>query len=1133
MTLSGVIAATLVSLAPGAAHAASLKAPTGLSPTGTTSSSTPTFTWSRVATATQYDLQVDDDPGFTSPMVSTTTANNAFVPTVNLPDGTLYWEVRAVSASSTSPWANASATISPTAAPTPLSPIGGVLLSQPDSPPLFTWSPVTGAVGYEVQVDSSGSWVSPATYTTAGTSYFVNSPQAPGTWFWRVRANRGNGLFTGWSDGASYQVGQLADPQPGDDMSSVTPMQDVSLDWKPVAGATTYQLQIGHDPDFNNIVDDETVAGTRFQPDITYDNDQYYWRVRAIDASGNRMPWTTDAPLTFQRNWPDQPTLEYPQNQFAPTVGDPMYYQWSAVRRASRYQLDVGGDPNFSPNSFATCLVTSTTFPVNGACAPMGQGATTYWRVRGLDDPRGVQGIYSAIHHFVYSSGKITQLAPGNGDTVDVPTLQWQAVPNAQDYFVSITDKDGNNAAQVTTPSTTWTPEVTLAAAGSPYTWTVQSVSAQNVTSPLYSGHTFTVSGTVPTSDPALIPITGLSTDPPTTDFPSLTWGALDGAAYYRVRVGVAGSDFYDLNASHISTATYPYPAATDTGSHYLSPGDYFWFVDAYDGSNHLLAETPQVDWGQFTIQDLPAATGQQVSLDGVASQSPSTGCTSVLPQVCAGVPSTPVLSWDPEPGAAGYLVYVAKDPELTNRVVTSAVTTNTVWTPSLDLPDNTSQNSYYWFVRPCKQLSGICNPDPISTHAAATDAFRKLSPAITLSSPNDGAAVTNEPTFAWQDYYDTNQAVTYAGDLEPSYQTAYRYHIQISQSSTFASSVEDLDVDQPFFTPSDRTLPQGLLYWRVQAVDPSGNHLAWSNVRSFSNNQPAISTAGGGVASPVGGVTVLGDTPFTWAAQNGASQYQIEVYANDDATHSLANRVFQASTNEPTYVGQGFLPPSTTAYRWRVRWFDADGQGQPRPWSSDGRFFVTASSMTVNGPAANTYQPNNGLFFSWNPVPLAAAYRIDVRGTQGGIVWSSPTTVATAYAPSTFGDGSYQWRVTAYDASNGAIASSSWRAFSVDSVAPTVTNFTPNPNGTPKSKVKVTFSEKVLGVTTTSLSLHQSGRSSKVPVKLKLTHGKRVATLTPKAHLKKGKTYTVKLSKAVHDAAGNHMVAFTWSFTV
>jgi hypothetical protein len=51
MTLSAVVAATLAVVAPGPAHAATLKAPTGLSPTGPTASSTPTFSWTRVAAA--------------------------------------------------------------------------------------------------------------------------------------------------------------------------------------------------------------------------------------------------------------------------------------------------------------------------------------------------------------------------------------------------------------------------------------------------------------------------------------------------------------------------------------------------------------------------------------------------------------------------------------------------------------------------------------------------------------------------------------------------------------------------------------------------------------------------------------------------------------------------------------------------------------------------------------------------------------------------------------------------------------------------------------------------------------------------------------------------------------------------
>ena len=782
---------------------------------------------------------------------------------------------------------------------------------------------------------------------------------------------------------------------------------------------------------------------------------------------------------------------------------------------------------------------------MNGNCGALGQGQTTYWRVKALDYYPGsnqpVEGIYSDIHHFVYSAGQITQTSPADGDTVDVPTLDWDPIAGTQTYHVVIRDKDDNLVASLDTSSTSWTPESTLDPSGNPYTWTVQSTPFNGNVSPLYPGITFNMSGNAPTAGTPLVPITGVAGDPATEEFPSLTWGAQPGATKYRVRIGVLGSGFYDANASHINISTYAYPAATDTGSHYLSPGSYFWYVDAYDATNHLIGSTSPADYGQFVIKDLPAATGQKVALDGLASVSNSAGCTNALSaplpanQLCTGVPATPFLSWDPESHAAGYAIYLANDRELTNRVVNPyALTTNTVWSPPSDLPDNTAQGSYYWFVRPCKSMNPLqCNPDPISTNAAATNAFRKLSPAIQLGSPANGASVTTEPTFSWTDYFDTNQNVSYTGGDDPSYQTALAYHVQIASSSTFTGNtvVADTTVDQPFYTPSTLTLPQGTLYWRVQAVDPAGNNVNWSPVRSLSNDQPAISLAASGtVPSPVGGVTVAGSTPFRWAPMNGASSYTIEVYRNDDATHSPANQVIAANTHQSAYVWQNYLPPSSTAYRWRVRWYDADGQ--PRPFSSDGRFFVTASSVNLTAPANGTLQQNNNLYFTWDPVPLAANYRLDIRDVNNNSVYNL-VTPATANAPSLINDGVYTWRVTALDPSNGAIATSAWRTFTIDATAPIVTKVTPTPYGKPTSHLTVTFSEKVAGVTASSFQLHPYGKKTKLAATVKLSSNGRVATLTPKAKLKKGKSYTGTVTKVVHDAAGNHLVAYSWSFSL
>ena len=123
-----------------------------------------------------------------------------------------------------------------------------------------------------------------------------------------------------------------------------------------------------------------------------------------------------DALKNFQRQWPDKPTLVYPPNAVSPPVGDDLYFQWTPVEHATRYQLDVSDDPNFS--TFNTCFTPQTTYAVGYfdlpayKCTP-GQGAVTYWRVRALDEPANVQGIYSSIGTFVYSSDGRPARRPG------------------------------------------------------------------------------------------------------------------------------------------------------------------------------------------------------------------------------------------------------------------------------------------------------------------------------------------------------------------------------------------------------------------------------------------------------------------------------------------------------------------------------------------------------------------------------------------------------------------------------------------------------------------------------------------------------------------------------------------------
>ncbi|MDX1413764.1 MAG: trypsin-like serine protease [Candidatus Promineifilaceae bacterium] len=56
---------------------------------------TPTFEWSSMPWATEYQIQVDDDPDFSSPLIDVTVNTNSYSPTELLVEGDNYWRVRA------------------------------------------------------------------------------------------------------------------------------------------------------------------------------------------------------------------------------------------------------------------------------------------------------------------------------------------------------------------------------------------------------------------------------------------------------------------------------------------------------------------------------------------------------------------------------------------------------------------------------------------------------------------------------------------------------------------------------------------------------------------------------------------------------------------------------------------------------------------------------------------------------------------------------------------------------------------------------------------------------------------------------------------------------------------------------
>lgn len=1170
--------------APQAAHALPV-APGGLS---ASAANPPVLSWDRVPSAEEYDVQVDDDPTFDDPTFALTTVNTRAVPTTVLGAGDQFWRVRAHDDSGLAgPWADASFLVDPVPAPSNLAP-DGTTLQQPGSPPMLSWDEVRGAEEYVVQLDDAEDteYVGAHEYHTKVTSLVVPEALPTGdtgeSYRWRVKAVRDEsaGVESAYSSDAVFTL------KPLDKVTLVSPadgavVQDVVLDWQPLPGAAFYELQVSTDDSFSasTVIDDRTgrdgVQGTRYSPPVTYDNNTYFWRVRAVDTSGNPSAWSSPGnPPSFVRSWAgsaNTPVQTAPANNAA--VGPGWHLQWTPVRNASMYEVQMGPDPNFSPGTFAACAVAGTTYTpgafivndVTGSwttksddrCTPAA-GTRTYWRVRPLDLPfsrsgtatRGVQGIFSAIRSFTFTSSPVGSgsigMTPSDGATVDVPVLSWDSVQGASTYRVNVWDRTGSLVvSREKTFATSYvpSPSAALTAAKSPYEWSLTAYGEDGDAVTLEMHATFSVSDAPPSSGPwsgdaaPLEPLTADDTTHATRRAPLMAWEPMPGASYYRVFAGPAGTgSLFPATSSDVfgTDNKIRHPATTDTYTWLLDEGEYDWRVVAYDASNVAIGTGPTAT---FRIAALDPVQGVRLALDGNTFGPSGTGgftaplsCTEAS---CTDASSTPVISWQPVEDAGFYLVYLSEDPDFTNVVepLTSLpATTNTRWTPNMSqakgaLAESLAGGSYYLHVRACKAGSH-CGPRPVSTSGMATNKFRKKSPAVVLQQPAAGATVAStEVVFDWEDYRDTNAATTWSQTGEAGVQSAQWYRIQVDDNENFSSPIDTLRVDQSTYTAFDTAYPDGPLYWRVQAIDADDNDLTWSPARSFTKATPPVV-----LTTPAQDEVKHGTTVFRWLPKASAAHYDIELYKNNDTTFSSGNRVFHKTVAQTAFVWDESIPASAVPYVWRVRTVDA--VGNDGPWSDPRRFVSSTEVPTVEGPDDGSFLQGDDILLKWTSVLGATSYKVELMSPTGSLS-ERVTTKATGYAPfRTLADGTWQWKVSALTASGDAIGSTGWATFVLDGTGPDLVKIAPS-TVRPRSTLVLTFDEQVKNVSGKTVYLTKISSRRKIGARVTLSSDHLKVKLDPSGRLRPSTTYTLHLTGRVTDLRGNRVEPMTRSIFV
>jgi FKBP-type peptidyl-prolyl cis-trans isomerase 2 len=993
-----------------------------------------------------------------------------------LPFSTLYWRVAGEDGGVVGPYAVGSFTKSLSSAPTTLTPTNGQVLTFPTNPVVFSWQPVSGAVSYTVQVANNASLISATQYQTYNTSLTLPDTQAftlsDGTtlqsWYWQVQAVYPNSSVTQWSTAWNYQINWPATPVLESPANDAVGVIDTVFSWDPVPGAASYTIQVSPNGDWQNnkVIDQSGVLGTRYAPSTTLNNQSYYWRVRAQAAGSavNYGQWSD--PFVFNRSWSTRPVTISPHwtggSADPPSVTN-LKFDWTPagssgagwVDHASHYEIQIGSDLNFSPGTYWTCTTDQTTFTpytsVLGGSAPAGCGVPAslaigtvyYWRVRGVDGPALISGLWddtssADTQRFIYLPNVPDEsCGPTDGATVVTPVLCWAPFSGAEEYRVTIKNGLGVTVIDsVATYGTSYTPTIALSSSDGPFAWNVVSEDSQ--------GHAGLIRGSwkhfnigTPVTDTTftlLSPASGASA----VRMPSMTWQPYTGASYYQVFYGVT-TDVWIATPLSGSGSFLPFAGFTYTLP--LAQAHYYWEVVAYNSSYTAIATSPVgsfyvgttpsygdwiIPWNQYLTPECVAQTNPAVSL-----------CTPLLGQ-------TQEMTWTADPNAAAYLVYVAKDVNFTN-VYREYETGQTSLTPEESWLDSQAGQSYYWFVRPCGKWDGsICGPGPDSNAGLNNaSAYRKSSPAqigLTTSTSANPPVTTTSPipyqvTFNWADYMTTSQNVTYpvvattdpvapAANSSRVTQEAQTYHIQVSTTSDFGSIIDDKTVDQTQYTPWDRTYPEGPLYWRVQALDGSGNPLTLNKPQpSITKASPAIT-----LSSPTSTATVTGLPYFTWQPQNWAARYTIEVYRNGDLAYSNSNLLSSATTPFPAWSPTATMP--TGVYAWRVRRLDANGLAGP--WSTGRTFTLQPAAPTLNTPSDLAKTSVSNMDFTWLSVQGAVSYQFQSSTTASfNSFTENQTTVMTAWSPtSQYSVGTFYWRVNLLDASSNVLSTSSVRSF-------------------------------------------------------------------------------------------------------
>ncbi len=624
---------------------------------------------------------------------------------------------------------------------------------------------------------------------------------------------------------------------------------------------------------------------------------------------------------------------------------------------ATSYRLDVGTSPGGTQILSNLNVGAVTTYSVTSLTA----GTTYYYKVRAVN-AGGTSANSNEISQITITSAPVATVATGM--TTTSFSANWVSVTGAASYRIDVgTTPGGTDIKNDFVLGLVTTYSVTALTPGTTYYYKVRAVNAGGTSANSNEITTITLTG-APTLTAPVNGLTGVSV------LPTVTWGAVTGAAAYRLYVDTENTFSNPLifDDNTISATIKAFDATVTNFP--LSNGTlYYWKVAGVNASGEGTSSSIY----HFTTTPDPSITLSQPS--GTIYSTPATfswyssGSTSGLKFIVQYKysASTPANAEDEAFWSGGALTTLSSTTSLS---ITGAVLfgKNYYWRV---LVQRTSNSEYVYYP-----MANVYNTFTTAGGSSVT---------VYPSWPIGGATVyTNAPTFYW--YLD-------------QFATGLKYQIKVSTSPTVVGDSLSSGTRYPTYGSSGSsnlymtpvTLAPGTTYhWQVRAYYSDANvYSAWTTPESFTTN--GSGTLQVPIPSyPTGGVTVYTTSPTVYWYFNTAVTgltYQVDwVDSTAGGGHSQS-----ANTLTPTsYQITGLTPGNTIG--WRVRSYNGTNYSN---YSSTVTFVVaggtTASyavaSYPIGNPTVYTNQPTLYWYLEGSSLGIAS-YIVKYSKVDQGLNW-------------------------------------------------------------------------------------------------------------------------------------------------